>query len=178
MTKIDQSLRHWIIGDWIFPWFNISLSSLPNRNCSWWRAGKFSLLCGFASAFDRHAKWLAFNFNAYSSNCISDVSSSLLFKFVTNLFKPWEILTNEWELSLFIKLFSSLHSYFPCRQQVVTSNKGQFLVFPSNPTFRFRWIFVNDFVGANNGSDGPAITSLPVLTGQDLYSSRKSETAP
>ena len=46
-------------------------------------------LCGFALAFDRLAKSLAFNFNAYSSNCISEVSCplsswSLLFKFVTN----------------------------------------------------------------------------------------------
>ena len=53
-----------------------------------------SRLCGFALAFDRLAKSLAFNFNAYSSNCISAVSCSLsswsllLFKFVTNLFNP------------------------------------------------------------------------------------------
>ena len=40
-----------------------------------------SRLCGFASAFDRHAKSLAFNLNAYSSNCTSEVSCSLLFKF-------------------------------------------------------------------------------------------------
>ena len=45
-------------------------------------------LCGFALAFDRLAKSPAFNLNAYSSNCISEVSCSLLFKFVTNLFKP------------------------------------------------------------------------------------------
>ena len=48
-----------------------------------------SRLRGFALAFDRLAKALAFNFNAYSSNCFSEVSCSLLFKFVTNLFKPW-----------------------------------------------------------------------------------------
>ena len=52
-----------------------------------------SRLCGFALAFDRLAKSPAFNFNAYSSNCISEVSCSLwswsfLFKFVTNLFLP------------------------------------------------------------------------------------------
>ena len=47
-----------------------------------------SLLCGFALAFDRLAKSLAFTHNAYSSNCTSKVSCSLLFKFMTNLFKP------------------------------------------------------------------------------------------
>ena len=61
-----------------------------------------SLLCGFALASDRLAKARAFDFDAQSSNCISDVSCSLLFKFVTNLFKPWEILTHEWELSFFM----------------------------------------------------------------------------
>ena len=39
-------------------------------------------------------------------------------------------------------------------------------------------VFVNQLVGANNGSDCSAITSLPVLSWQELYSSHKSETAP
>ena len=43
-----------------------------------------SRLCGFALAFVRLAKARGFDFNAQSSNCVSDVS----FKFVTNLFKP------------------------------------------------------------------------------------------
>ena len=86
-----------------------------------------SRLCGFASAFDRHAKSLAFNFNAYSSNCTSEVSCSLLFKFVTNLFKPWEILTQEWELSLFMYIILISTPYLPCMQQVATSNTGPIL---------------------------------------------------
>ena len=45
-----------------------------------------SRLCCFALAFDRLAKSPAFNLNAYSSNCTSEVSCSLLFKFLTNLF--------------------------------------------------------------------------------------------
>ena len=45
-------------------------------------------LCGFALAFDRLAKSLAFNLNAYSSNFVPEVSCSLLIKFVTNLFEP------------------------------------------------------------------------------------------
>ena len=43
-----------------------------------------SRFCGFAFAFDRLAKSPAFNVNAYSSNSISEVSCSLLFKSVTN----------------------------------------------------------------------------------------------
>ena len=64
-------------------------------------------LCGFALAVGRLAKARAFVFNAKCSNCISEVSCSLLsfslllLKSVTNLFQPWEILTHEWELSLF-----------------------------------------------------------------------------
>ena len=58
-------------------------------------------LCGFALAFDRLAKARAFDFNAKLSNCISEVSCSLLsfslllLNSVTNLFKPSEILTHE-----------------------------------------------------------------------------------
>ena len=37
-----------------------------------------SLLCGFAFAFDRLAKSPAFNLNAHSSNCISEVSCSFV----------------------------------------------------------------------------------------------------
>ena len=63
-------------------------------------------LCGFAWTFDRLAKGRALDFNAKFSNCISDVSCSLLsfslllLNSVTNLFKPRQILTHEWELSL------------------------------------------------------------------------------
>ena len=90
--KIDQLPRHWIIGERIFLWFNISPSSLPISIVLVDELAE-SRLCGFALAFDRLAKSPAFNFNAYSSNCISEVSCSLSswslsFKFVTNLFKP------------------------------------------------------------------------------------------
>ena len=47
-----------------------------------------SLLCGFAFAFDRHAKSFAFSFNAYSSSSTSGISVSLLFNFIQNLFDP------------------------------------------------------------------------------------------
>ena len=52
-----------------------------------------SLLCGLAVAVDRHAK-----------------SCSLLFKFITNLFDPWEILTQEGELSCSHRHNSDLNS--------------------------------------------------------------------
>ena len=97
-------------------------------------------LCGFALAFDRLAKARAFDFNAQSSNCISEVSCSLsscslLFKFVTNLFKPWELQTHAWEWSLFTDSILISTPYFPCRQQVVTSKTGPILVFPRMQPF-------------------------------------------
>ena len=75
-----------------------------------------SRLCGFAWAFDRHAKSFASNFNAYSSSWTSGISCSLLFKFITNLFDPWEILTHEWELSLFKDIILISTPYLRCRQ--------------------------------------------------------------
>ena len=71
----------------------------------------------FVLAFDRLAKARAFDFNEKLSNCISEVSCSLLsfslllLNSVTNLFKPWEILTHEWELS-FYRFNSDFHAIF------------------------------------------------------------------
>ena len=78
-------------------------------------------LRGFALAFDRLAKASTFVFNATSSNCISEVSCSLLsfslslLKSVTNWFKPWEILTHEWELSLFTDSILISTPNLPCK---------------------------------------------------------------
>ena len=77
-------------------------------------------LLGFALAFDRLAKASTFVFNAQSSNCISEIScslssSSLLLKSVTNLFKPWEILTHERELSLFTDSILISTPHLPCK---------------------------------------------------------------
>ena len=89
-----------------------------------------SRFCGFAFAFVRHAKSFASSCNAYSSSWTSGISVSLSIKSVTNLFRPWEILTHEWELSLFTDIILISTPYLPCRQQVATSNTGPILVFP------------------------------------------------
>ena len=86
--KIDQFLRHWIIGERIFCG-SISVQVLSPIGIVLVDELTELRPCGFAVAFDRLAKSPAFNFNASSSNCISEVSCSLsscflLFKFVTN----------------------------------------------------------------------------------------------
>ena len=69
--KIHQFLRHWIIGERIFPGStSVQVLSPTGKNLVDDLAE--SRNCGFALAFDRLAKSPAFNFNAYSSsNCIS-----------------------------------------------------------------------------------------------------------
>ena len=97
-----------------YPWFNIGPSSFPNRYSSCggtWQNLLFVVLLWPLIGLQNHLHSIL---TAYSSNCTSEVSCSLLFKFVTNLFKPWEILAHEWELSLFIDiniLISQLHIY-------------------------------------------------------------------
>ena len=86
-----------------------------------------SLLRGFALVFDRHAKSFASSFDA---SWYSGISCSLLFKFITNMFDPWEFLTKEWELSLFKDIILISTPYLPCKQQVATSNMGPILLFP------------------------------------------------
>ena len=60
--KMDQFLRHWIIGERMFSWFNISPSPLTNRFSFLVDELAESRFCGFALAFDRLAKSPAFNF--------------------------------------------------------------------------------------------------------------------
>ena len=45
--KMDQFLRHWIIGERMFSWFNSSPSPLPNRksSCGWPGRISFLLFC-------------------------------------------------------------------------------------------------------------------------------------
>ena len=61
--KSDQLLRHWIIDGRIILWFNISANSFRNRKVYLDDLAEVRL-CGFALAFDRLAKSLAFNLNA------------------------------------------------------------------------------------------------------------------
>ena len=64
-----RSYRHSLstIGERILPWFNISPGPFPNGTI-FGEEPAGSLLCGFAFAFDRHAKSFASSFNAYSSS--------------------------------------------------------------------------------------------------------------
>ena len=93
MTKKSaQLLRHWTFNGRIILWFNISPNSFSNRVVLVDELAEIRL-CGFALAIDRLAKARAYDFNALSSNCVSEVSCSLssfslLLKSVTNLFKP------------------------------------------------------------------------------------------
>ena len=76
--KMNQFLRHCIIGDWIFPG-STSVQVLFPIGTVLDEEPASSLLCGFAFAFDRHAKSFASNFSAYSSSWTSGISCSLLF---------------------------------------------------------------------------------------------------
>ena len=87
--KTNWFLRHSVIGESILSW-STSVQILSPKGKVFLDELAGSRLCGFALAFDRHAKSLALNFNAYSSNCTSEVSCSLLFKFVTNVSEPWK----------------------------------------------------------------------------------------
>ena len=127
--KIRYFYRYLIIGERIFPWFNVIQFFLPIRTILG-EESTDSLLCGFAFSFDRHAKSFASRFNAYSQSWSSGISVSLLFKFITNLFDPWEIMIQEWVLSLFQDLILISTPYLLCKQLVATSNMCPILVFP------------------------------------------------
>ena len=74
-------------------------------------------------------------FLRFPARCYSNSSQSCL--------SHEKILSKEWELYLFIDMIPISTQYLPCKQQFVTSNTGPVLVFPSDPAFEFRWIFVS-----------------------------------
>ena len=117
-SELNNFLSWWISTILIFSFvLLLPLYSSTSSDQCWDRTRSFRVLvvelagvhlCGFALACDQHAKASAFVFNAKISNCVSEVSCSvlsfslLLLEYVTNLFRPWEFLTHEWELSLFV----------------------------------------------------------------------------
>ena len=121
---IRYCLRYFKIGERIFPWLNISPSPSPIRDYSWWRAGKFSSWW-FCFCLWLACKSLASNINSNSSNWTSEVSCSLLFK-LTHLWEPWEILTQEWELSLFMGMILISTPCLPCKNWLQLLIRAQF----------------------------------------------------
>ena len=113
--KINYFLRYLIFGERIFPWFNIN----PIPFVQWERflvkSQQVFFFVVFSFAFDRHAKSFALSFNAYYSSWSSGISLPLLFKFITNLFDPWEILTQKWVLSLFKDIILTSTPCLPCK---------------------------------------------------------------
>ena len=66
----------------------------------------------------------------------------LLLKSVTNLFKPWEILTHEWVV--FVCRFNyNFHSIFTLWEAGCDFQYGPNFGVPSNPTFRLSWFFIS-----------------------------------
>ena len=77
-----------------------------------------------------------------SSSWHSGISVSLLFKFITNLFDPWEILTEEWVLSLFKDHNSHLNSMFTVQVTGCIFQHGSNFCVPSDPSFwLWCWFF-------------------------------------
>ena len=97
---------------------------------------------GFAFLFDWHPKSIAFNLNAYSSNCTSEVSCSLVVQ------NSWPICWSHekfWPKSEYclcsIRSNSDLNSIFTVQVIGCKLQHGPNFGFPSDPTFRFKCFF-------------------------------------
>ena len=125
----------------IFPWFNISPSSLLSMGTILGEEPAGSLLCGFALAFDRHAKSFASNFNAHSSSWTFGISIPLLFKFIT---KPiWSMRNSDPGVSI-VSVHgpnSDLNSTFTMQVTGCNFQYGPNLGVPLDPSF-WLWCFV------------------------------------
>ena len=143
--KSSEFLRHFIIGDWIFSWFNIRPISFTD-NFSFCEELAELRLCGFcfslliASQKQIHSLSthnLRTVFQRFPSRCRPAPCSSSLWPICS---KPLEMI-HEWEWPLFKDSILISTPYLPCRQQVVTS--GSNLGVPSNPTCWFRWVSIS-----------------------------------
>ena len=122
--KSTQLFWHWISDWWVIFWLNVSPLSFPDgySSCRW--AGRSTSLWFCLSLWSaRRSKYIRFQ---------RKVFGGFLFVVVVllDLFKPWEILTHEWELSWFKDSILVSTPCIPCRYLVVTSNTGPILVFP------------------------------------------------
>ena len=79
-------------------------------------------------------------FNENSSSWSSEICVSLLFKFITNLIDPWEIVTQEWALSLFKDKILTSTPYLPCKQLGCNFQYGPNFGVSLDPAFRL-WCF-------------------------------------
>ena len=109
--KSVYSFCHWVRLIELSSWFNINPCYFKSMYSPWrwassWRSSWFCFSLGSACkrkyVFVVEVSW-------------SLSSYSLSSKSVTNLFRPWEILTHEWELSLFTDSNLISTPCLPCR---------------------------------------------------------------
>ena len=81
--RLNDFLRYLVFGEREYFPGSMSIQFLLSMGTILGEEPAGSLLCGFAFAFDRHAKPFALSFDACSSSWFSWISVSLLFKFIT-----------------------------------------------------------------------------------------------
>ena len=125
--KMNQFLRHFKIGDWIFSTSVQVLSRIGIVLWKNWQVLVFVvLLLPLIGMQNPSHPILTHILRAelleFPARCCSNSRPIC--------FEPWEIPTQEWELSLFMDMILISTPYLPCKQQVATSNTGPILVFP------------------------------------------------
>ena len=122
--KSTQLFWHWVGDMRISCWLYISPRSFTDGYSSFWWASRstsswscFSLWSARNSKYIRlQSKFFELHFRGFLLVVV--VLHVVALKSVTYLFKPWKILTHEWELSLFTDLILISTPYLPCRQQI------------------------------------------------------------
>ena len=99
----------------------------------------FSSLWFFSFAVDLTAKSCTIDCDACSSGRPAGISVLLWFESITNWCDPWEILTQEWELSCLRDQNLISIPCLSCWKLVVTSNTGPISRVSLNPSFWLWW---------------------------------------
>ena len=113
--KMNQFLRNFVCRERILPWSNINPMPSVHRNNSWWRLSRlFSLWFCFCICLAHNIlriQFLTFVLRAELLELVCRCYSSSS----QTLFDPWEIMTQEWVLSLFKDHIQISTPYLPCK---------------------------------------------------------------
>ena len=167
--KMNQLLRHWLIGERIFSWFNISPNSLTKRYGSCGRAGRIASM------------W--FCFGLWSAWC--SLESNLFVQMNLRLLNVYsrhatESVVCENSSESFVMKYcpTSTVGRKPASVQnfINLSCCDNFSIRSAGSSFKGMFVFITP--GTNNGLACPFTTGLSVLSWQDSHSSHISATAP
>ena len=138
--KIDQFLRHRIIGERIFLWFNISSSSSPEGKVLVDKLASFSIWSARKSKYIRFQRKI---FELHLRGFLLVVVVLVVVQVRDQFVQAMRNSDPGVRIVFVYRLNSNFHSIFTLQVNGCDFQYGSNLGVPLNPSFRFRWFFIS-----------------------------------